>query len=139
MKVLIIPDVHLKPEIFDWAIDDVLFSLAGLTKEFVEFYMNELRDDVNAMIKAVNCFGDDVLWDETSPIWARSQDGYRIGNVYPPDLMQVVGHTPMRRIEQEGNLLTTDVFSTWSDGRSYGEERLCWVDTVTRKWGYCNG
>ncbi len=42
----------------------------------------------------------------------------------------------MRSIEQEGNLLTTDVFSTWSDGRKFGEEEFCWVDIVTKEWGY---
>lgn len=117
-------------------IDKVIFSHAGLTKEFVDNYLNDIRDDVDAMIDAVNGLSDEELWDDTSPIWARPQEGYRIGSVYPPEFLQVVGHTPMRGIEQTGNLLTTDVFSTWSDGRKFGEEEFCRVDTVTKEWGY---
>ncbi|MBR5357903.1 MAG: metallophosphoesterase [Clostridiales bacterium] len=117
-------------------IDNVIFSHAGLTKEFVDDYLNDIRDDVDAMIDAVNCFGDGELWDDTSPIWARPQKGFRMGSVYLTEFLQVVGHTPMRSIDQTENLLTTDVFSTWSDGRKFGEEEFCWVDTVTKEWGY---
>lgn len=41
----------------------------------------------------------------------------------------------IRENSDEGNLLMVDVFSTWSDGRPYGNRELCWVDTVTREWG----
>ena len=117
-------------------IDNVVFSHAGLTSEFVEDYLDYCRDDIDAMIEAVNDFGSGIMWDPTSPVWARPQGEYRLGSVCLPEYLQVVGHTPMRSIEQEGNLLTTDVFSTWSDGRRFGEERFCWVDTVTKEWGY---
>lgn len=117
-------------------IDDAVFSHAGLTSEFVEDYLDPYRDDIDAMIEAVNDFGSGIMWDPMSPVWARPQGEYRLGSVCLPEYLQVVGHTPMRTIEQEGNLLTTDVFSTWSDGRRFGEERFCWVDTVTKEWGY---
>ena len=120
-------------------IDNVVFSHAGLTREFVDDYMSSYRDDIDAMIEAVNGFDSGIIWDPTSPVWARPQKGYNVGTVYPPDYMQVVGHTPLSSIEEDDNLLSTDVFSTWSDGRKYGEEEFCWVDTVTKEWGYIDG
>jgi hypothetical protein len=41
----------------------------------------------------------------------------------------------MKEITLQGNLLTVDVFSTWSDGRPYGNRKLCWVDTESKEWG----
>lgn len=116
-------------------IDNVVFSHAGLTREFVYSYLSEYSDDIDAMIEAVNDMDEDVLWDDTSPVWARPQKYYLDGDVVPPEYLNVVGHTPMRHITLQGNLLTVDTFSTWSDGRAYGDCTLCWVDTVTKEWG----
>ena len=52
--------------------------------------------------------------------------------------MQVVGHTPVKRITQYGNLLTTDTFSTYSNGEPFGNEEMCWVDTVNKTLGVLN-
>ena len=49
-------------------------------------------------------------------------------------LLQVVGHTPMERIAKEGNLISTDVFSTYRDGRAIGTEEYLLLDTLT--WEY---
>ena len=96
-------------------IDNAVFSHAGLTREFVDSYLSEYSDDIDAMIEAVNKLGYDVLW-----------------------YLNVVGHTTVSDIIQQGNLLTVDTFSTWSDGRPFGNSKLCRVDTVTKEWGYCN-
>ena len=119
-------------------IDNAVFSHAGLTREFVDSYLSEYSDDIDAMIEAVNKLGYDVLWDDTSPVWARPQQYYYDGGVVPAEYLNVVGHTPVRDIIQQGNLLTVDTFSTWSDGRPFGNSKLCRVDTVTKEWGYCN-
>lgn len=116
-------------------IDNVIFSHAGLTKEFVDYYMDDLRYNVDAMIDSVNKYGKEVLWDDMSPLWARPQYHYEDGDVIPSEYLNVVGHTPMKSITQQGNLLTVDVFSTWSDGRPYGNREMCWVNTITREWG----
>lgn len=119
-------------------IDNVVFSHAGLTREFVDYYLKNYSDDIDAMIEAVNDFGKGFLWDGMSPVWARPQYNYYDGVVVPAECLNVVGHTPMRDITLQGNLLTVDVFSTWNDGRPYGNCKLCWVDTVTKEWGYCD-
>jgi len=119
-------------------IDNVVFSHAGLTREFVETYLSEYSDDIDAMIEAVNDFGEDVMWDDVSPVWARPQNYYVDGDVVPAEYLNVVGHTPVRSIQSQGNLLTVDTFSTWSDGRPFGDCTMCWVDTVTKEWGYCD-
>ena len=86
MKVLVIPDVHLKP----W-----IFSHGGLTNSFVKRYMpEEGYHDVDAVIRTVNGFGMEKMWQDNSPIWYRPQ--YRAGPMYrEEDLLQVVGHTPV--------------------------------------------
>ena len=50
-------------------------------------------------------------------------------------VLQVVGHTPMDAITKEGNLISTDVFSTYRDGKPIGTEEFLLLDTVT--WEYC--
>ena len=52
----------------------------------------------------------------------------------PRKSLQVVGHTPMERITKEGNLISTDVFSTYRDGRPIGSEEFLLLDTLT--WEY---
>ena len=117
-------------------IDNVVFSHAGLTRVFVDDYLKEYSDDIDAMIEAVNDMGQEELWDDFSPVWARPQEYYCDGDVVPAEYLNVVGHTPMSDITLQGNLLTVDVFSTYSDGGPIGNCELCWVDTVTKEWGY---
>ena len=45
-------------------------------------------------------------------------------------------HTPVRTALDEGNILTLDTFSTYTDGRPIGDERFVWVDTVEKKWEF---
>ncbi|MGN0071423.1 MAG: hypothetical protein ACI361_06250 [Atopobiaceae bacterium] len=110
-------------------IDDVCFSHAGLLADFVEdeglsgFTIDEA-------LSAINKMGREELWQDLSPIWARPQGMADLDVLYQPqELFQVVGHTPVKRIEQEGNLLSCDVFSTYSWGGPIGTEEFPLVDT----------
>lgn len=109
-------------------IDDVLFSHAGLTEKFVYDYFGR-RDvpDIDYIVRRVNRMGMLELWDNDSPIWARPQNGRM--KLYPANMMQVVGHTPITKPTKEGNLLTVDVFSTYRDGKPIGTAKFVCVDT----------
>lgn len=78
--------------------------------------------------------GEAELWQDDSPIWARPQFGEM--RLYPQDVFQVVGHTPVRTALEEGNLLTLDNFSTYRDGRPIGDERFVWIDTIEKTWRF---
>ncbi len=114
----------------------MLFSHAGLTKEFVEVQLYGMQDDVDCVLETVNGFGVEELWEENSPLWARPQDGDLEMTMYPENLFQVVGHTPVKEVLEQENLITTDTFSTYSNGMSFGKEEFVWVDSVTTEWGY---
>ena len=115
-------------------VDNVIFSHAGLTKEFVDYYLAGYADDVDALVDAVNRADKAVLWDDISPLWARPQYNYVEGDMYPSGVLQVVGYTPVRKITDQGELLTMDVFSTDRIGRPIGTEEFCLVDTVSKEW-----
>ncbi len=115
-------------------IDNVLFSHAGLTESFVMRHFGKGKVDLDIMIGKINRMGEEELWQNDSPIWARPQYGEM--RLYPDDVFQVVGHTPVETALEEGNLLTLDNFSTYSNGYSIGDERFVWVDTVGKTWGF---
>ena len=117
-------------------LDNTLFSHAGLSYEFVENQFYNEMDDIESVIEHINGFGVDVLWEVNSPIWVRPQDGTLAKGMYPDDLFQVVGHTPVREVLEQDNMITVDTFSTSSDGRYIGNKEFCWVDTVMKEWGY---
>ena len=50
------------------------------------------------------------------------------------DYLHVVGHTPVRHPIQDGDVLSTDLFSTYRNGAPFGDERFVIVDTVTKDW-----
>ena len=73
------------------------------------------------------------MWCDDSPIWYRPQ--YYKGKMYKPrKVLQVVGHTPMAKIEKSGNVISCDVFSTYQDGRPIGTQEFLIIDTLT--WEY---
>ena len=116
-------------------IDNTLFSHAGLTERFVlkHFHYSGMTD-INSMIEKINRMGKNELWHNDSPIWARPQ--IDILRMYPPDMLQVVGHTPVEHMLFEDNVLTLDNFSTYSDGRPIGDESFASVDTVKMMGAY---
>ncbi len=114
-------------------IDDVLFSHAGLTEKFVyDYFGRNDVPDIDYIVRRVNKMGMLELWDNDSPIWARPQNGRM--KLYPANMMQVVGHTPITKPTKEGNLLTVDVFSTYRDGKPIGNAKFVCVDTKKRRY-----
>lgn len=114
-------------------IDNVLFSHGGLTTDFVRQLDEKLVDkDIDTVIKAVNEASEDMMWNDWSPLWLRPQvidvDPFR-KDIYT----QVVGHTPVERVYMQNGMISTDVFSTYPDGRQIGESAMALIDTVTRE------
>ena len=114
-------------------IDNVLFSHAGVTETFVlhscGYHVKEIED----ILAKINRMGKQELWKDSLPIWARPQaDFYRM---FRDDLLyQVVGHTPVEEPLDACGVLTLDLFSTYSNGDPYGNQKLYIVDTLTRKF-----
>ena len=114
-------------------IDNVLFSHAGLMELFVDHYFLNRPEDIDELLLLVNKCGKKKMWTDVSPIWARPQDGTL--ELYS-DYIQVVGHTPVRKPEERGKLLTLDTFSTTAWGQAIGDQRFVWIDTIEQNWGY---
>ena len=115
-------------------IDDVVFCHGGLADTFVRNYIpKESYGDTDAVLEAVNQFGREQMWQYESPIWYRPQ-GYERSLYRSEDLLQVVGHTPVRAITKTGNLISCDVFSTRQDLTPIGTQEYLLIDTST--WEY---
>ena len=115
-------------------IDDVLFLHGGLTHAFVKYYANDVDyDDTDAVIEKINLLGRNEMWDDASPLWFRPQF-YNEKMYKEEDLLQVVGHTPVMQIDRLGNMLSCDLFSTYSTGDPIGTQDYLLIDTVT--WEY---
>ena len=117
-------------------IDNVIFCHGGVSEAFVRDYVPEEEfDNVCRVIDIINTFGMGEMWQDESPIWFRPQ--YESGRLYKEEqLLQVVGHTPVREIRREGNLVSCDVFSTDSQRNPIGTRRYLLIDTET--WA-CSG
>ncbi len=113
--------------------DNVLFSHGGLTDIFVKRHHLSKRD-IDEVIKYINSMGKRYMWCDVSPIWARPQSQYDGYDLYPNEMIQVVGHTPVKDITQEGNLISVDVFSTYSTGKPYGCQKFISIDSVSGKY-----
>lgn len=118
-------------------VDNVIFTHAGLTADWVNMRIKKLGYKTNKPTKegvlfAINHASPEELWQEDSPIWARPQiDDYEM---WQPTMLQVVGHTPVRTPNQEGNVLSTDTHSTYRNGAPYGDRKFVIVDTETNTW-----
>ena len=112
-------------------IDNVLFLHGGLPDFFVREYIKaSYYHDIDKIIETINTFDWQQLWREDSPIWYRPQI-YK-GRMYKPrKLLQVVGHTPVKKIFREKNVVSCDVFSTDEEGKAIGSQEFLLIDTVT--------
>ena len=118
-------------------LDNIIFSHAGLMQDFVEENLYEVMDDIDCVIETINGYGVEELWLMNSPIWVRPQEYKLYQNLFQKDFIQVVGHTPVKEVLEQENLITLDTFSTsFINGAPIGNEEFCWVDTVTKEWGY---
>lgn len=115
-------------------IDNVLFSHGGLTVDYIKWLNEELLDaDIDDVLKAVNNAPQDYLWNDDSPLWLRPQ--YKKVNAFRSDLYkQVVGHTPVEEIFEKDGIISTDVFSTYRDGRQIGESAMIVIDSETGEY-----
>lgn len=115
-------------------IDNVLFLHGGITRAFVKYYAPDADyDDTDAIVEKINSLGIVEMWDDASPIWFRPQF-YNEKMYKENELLQVVGHTPVKEIDRIGNVLSCDVFSTYRTGDPIGTEELLLIDTMT--WDY---
>ena len=110
-------------------IDDVLFLHGGLTDAFVKCYAPDIDyRDTDAVIERINRLGFREIWDDGSPVWFRPQ--YYADKMYrEKDLLQIVGHTPVEELERSGNVLSCDLFSTYTDGKPIGTGDFVLIDT----------
>lgn len=115
-------------------IDNVLFSHGGLTTEFVRWLDDQLLDaDIDDVLAAVNEAPQDYLWNDESPLWLRPP--YNNRDIFRNDTYtQVVGHTPVENIFERDGVISTDVFSTYRDGRQIGESAMIVIDTKTGRY-----
>ena len=89
--------------------------------------------DIDDVIAAVNDASHDYLWNDESPSWFRSQ--YETREIFRADTYkQVVGHTPVEKIFEKDGIISTDVFSTYRDGRQIGESAMIVIDSETGKY-----
>lgn len=131
--------VDKKTTAFVHKVDNVLFSHAGVSRMFVKEQCKGISsDNIDAVLSRINSLGEEKLWYDDSPIWLRPQKEYAGGrtlDMYKPrTFLQVVGHTPVRKITQEKNIVSCDTFSLYRNGLPIGDEEFCVVDTVSKKW-----
>ena len=112
----------------------MLFSHGGLTADFLRWLNKDLLDaDIEEVIAAVNDAPHNYLWNDESPLWFRPQ--YETREIFRADIYkQVVGHTPVERIFEKDGIISTDVFSTYRDGRQIGESAMMVIDSETGKY-----
>ena len=115
-------------------IDNVIFLHGGLPDFFVREYIKaSYYHDIDKVIETINTFDWQQLWHEDSPIWYRPQI-YK-GRMYKPrKLLQVVGHTPVKKIYREKNVVSCDVFSTDEEAKAIGTQEFLLIDSVTWKF-----
>lgn len=119
-------------------IDNVLFLHGGLVTDFVRWLDNKLPDaDIDDVLAAVNGASQDHLWNDESPLWLRPQ--YNERDMFRNDIYtQVVGHTPVENIFEKDGVISTDVFSTYRDGRQIGESAMIVIDTRSGRYEKVN-
>ena len=110
-------------------IDDVCFSHGGIVDSFIQRNFGDQEPNLDEMIRRINIMDPEELWKDDSPLWARPD--YWSMEPYANIRFQVVGHTPVRQPTLQGNLIITDTFSTYWDGRPVGNEAFVWIDTMT--------
>ncbi len=122
-------------------VDNVLFSHGGLSTSYVMELDEEWKADgklaeadIDEVISAINESPIDMLWQENSPIWLRPQYVKADIGFRSDKYKQVVGHTPVELINEHNCFISTDVFSTYQDGRQVGEAAMLVIDSETGEW-----
>lgn len=117
-------------------VDSVMFLHGGLTQNFVgDTVPDSIRNDPFAVAEYINHNVSKMeLWHDWSPIWFRPQTGRRQALYKEGEILQVVGHTPVKQPMVFGGALSCDTFSTYADGTNLGSEEFVVVDTETKEW-----
>ena len=119
-------------------IGKVIFSHGGITSDFVRWLAESREDnlmdaDIDDVIFAINDAPVEYLWNDASPLWARPQYGHS-GIFRNEAFIQAVGHTPVETIFEKDGVISTDVFSTYHDGRQIGESCMLIIQTETGEY-----
>lgn len=125
-------------------IDNIWFSHAGVTQKYADRLVgfNKESDgtawaeDEDFVFNLTNDDNIHSLWLDDSPIWVRPEDTWERGPEWYKSnkIMQIVGHTPMKKITFTDNILYTDTFSTYQNGEQIGENAFAIIDTEKRTW-----
>ena len=127
---LTIPDISQLAYVHK--IDDVIFAHGGLADCYVRYWSGKYQD-MDEVIYHINHLGQQEIWRDASPIWYRPQR--EPGSLYKEtEYLHIVGHTPVKEIEQEGNMISCDVFSMYPDGQPIGSREYLLLDTVSHEW-----
>ena len=115
-------------------IGQVLFSHAGLSTEFVKSLNRKLLDaDIEEVLRSINTASQNKLWNDESPLWLRALDVRRKA-FQSEKYKQLVGHTPVEKIMEQGGMIFTDVFSTDREGTQIGESAMVVIDSETGEY-----
>ena len=108
--------------------EKIIFSHAGIFQEFLDETHLTNYKIAEALIKKINRLDYTAFWRDNSPIWARHEYDRLAKPRLFNGLTQVVGHTPIKKIQNIDNENTTDLISTnW--GVKISTERMIIVDT----------
>ena len=128
-------ELHSPEDIaFVHRIDNVIFVHGGISQRFVKKNIPEYKTlDTDEIIGKINSMDRDILWDDASPLWFRPQ--YTDDEMFMEhEMTQVVGHTPVSKINKRGNVISCDVFSTHPDGTPIGTCEYVIIDTLTGEY-----
>ena len=115
-------------------VDNVIFLHGGLSEEFVKWLDGDwMEAGIDDVLSAVNSLPEEYLWNDESPLWLRPQYIDR-KPFRGEEFIQVVGHTPVERIEEKNGFISTDVFSTYRDGTQIGESAMIIIDSKTKMY-----
>lgn len=113
-------------------VDNVLFSHGGIMQDFVRDYVGDTDyHNVDKVVERINGFDCGALWNDYSPLWYRPNK--KAFPLYKKStFLQVVGHTPVTKLEISKGVLICDTFSTYSNGDPVGPTDFVIVDTVDK-------
>lgn len=119
--------------------DGTVFSHAGLSRGTLDQYLVHAHqypylsfyDWVEHRLRNIAS----LLTEQESPLWHRPSSNYQ-QNTFNPQILQVVGHTPVLTIThtKDDNVLYTDTWSTDANRQPLGDKSLVVIDTVLKKW-----
>jgi len=137
MKILVIPDVHLKPwmfrrasELMEENIADKIVCLMDIADDWNQQWNLDLYiQSYDATISFAKDYPD-TLWcygnhDACYP-WNQRETGY--SRIAP---RTVCDKPPVKEIYREGNVISCDVFSTDEAGKPIGTQEFLLIDTNT--------